>query len=123
MFASYSKYVKEQFGRYFHHNLDKFALIGGKASPQFGGGMILEPAEIIVIGRASDSVLMDGKVTQIPVRALCRKAIFDTLKKTFRNLDMETNVVVDAKTKSGSIDLTGVFNQRSFWRRIDSLSK
>ncbi len=28
---AYSKYVKEQFGRYFHHNLDKFALIGGKA--------------------------------------------------------------------------------------------
>jgi len=110
---AYSKYVKEKFGRYFHHNLDKFALVGGKAAPEFGGGLILEPAEVIVIGRASDSVLMNGKLTPIPVRAMCRQAIFNTLKKTFRNLDVENHVIVDAKTKSGSIDLTGVFNQEA----------
>lgn len=110
---AFSTYVKQKFGRYFHHNLDKFALVGGRAAPEFGGGDILEPSEIVVIGRASDIVLKDGKIINIPVRALCRNAITTTLKKTFRNLDLESDVIIDAKTKRGSIDLTGVFDQEA----------
>jgi len=47
-----SKYYYENFGRIFHHNVDKAVLIGGKAIPKFGGGEVLEPIEIKVVGRA-----------------------------------------------------------------------
>jgi S-adenosylmethionine synthetase len=110
---AFSKYVKQRFNRYFHHNLDKAALVGGRAAPEFGGGMIYEPQEIEIIGRAIDAVIINNKLERIPVRTICRKAINDTLKKTFRNLDLNEHVIVDARTKSGSIDLTGVFDQEA----------
>jgi S-adenosylmethionine synthetase len=110
---AYSKYVKQKYGRYFHHNLDKFALVGGRAQPEFGGGVILEPQELEVIGRAIDAIIIKGKLERIPVRTICRKAIYDTLKRTFRNLDLNEHVIIDARTKSGSVDLTGVFDQEA----------
>jgi S-adenosylmethionine synthetase len=110
---AYSIYAKKKFGRYLHHNTDKAALVGGRAAPEFGGGIIYEPFELEIIGRATDTILINGKVERIPVRAICREAIYETLKKTFRNLDLTKNVIVDARTKSGSIDLTGVFDQEA----------
>ena len=39
-----SKYYLRKFGNILHHNVDKFALIGGVANPEFGGGIIIVPA-------------------------------------------------------------------------------
>ena len=35
-----------------HHNVDKALLCGGRAAPQFGGGVVLAPIEIHLAGRA-----------------------------------------------------------------------
>src|SRR6056297_1538866 len=106
-----SKYYKEKFGKYLHHNTDKAAYVGGRAHPEFGGGMILEPQEFEVIGRAIDKIIIDGKLTQIPVKVIAREAIYDVFNSTFQNIDTDKHVIIDARTKSGSIDLTGVFAQ------------
>ncbi len=108
-----SHYYQENFGRYFHYNLDKAAYVGGRAVPEFGGGKILEPQEFEIIGRAIDTVLIDGKLVTIPVRPILRDAIYGVFHKTFRNLDTDRHVIIDARTKSGSIDLTGVFNEEA----------
>jgi S-adenosylmethionine synthetase len=35
-----------------HHNVDKALLVGGRAEPVFGGGEVIEPIEIYLVGRA-----------------------------------------------------------------------
>ncbi len=106
-----SNYYKKTFGRYFHHNVDKAAYVAGRSIPELGGGTILEPQEFEIIGRAVDTVLVDGKITHIPVKVIAREAIYEVFNNTFRNIDTDKHVIIDARTKSGSVDLTGVFNQ------------
>jgi len=38
-----SAYYKERFGAIMHHNLDKVLLVGGQASPRWGGGDVYRP--------------------------------------------------------------------------------
>ncbi|UYP46257.1 S-adenosylmethionine synthase [Candidatus Lokiarchaeum ossiferum] len=106
-----TKYYIENFDTYFHHNVDKAAYVAGQAAPEFGGGKILQPQEFEIIGRAIDQAIVGGKLVPIPVRTICRSAIQDVFKYTFRNIDLEKHVIIDARTKSGSIDLTGLYNQ------------
>ena len=108
-----SKYYFDNFGRYFHHNVDKAAYVGGRAAPELGGGLILEPQEFEIIGRAIDTVVVDGKLKHIPVKSIARETIYDVFHYTFRNIDTDKHVIIDARTKSGSIDLTGVFEQEA----------
>jgi len=106
-----TSYYLENFNRYFHHNVDKAAYVGGQAAPKFGGGIILQPQEFEIIGRAIDTAVVAGKLIPIPVRTICREAIHEVFRYTFRNLDVDKHVIIDARTKSGSIDLTGLYNQ------------
>ena len=106
-----SYYLKNFNGRYFHHNVDKAAYVAGQALPEFGGGIILQPQEFEIIGRAIDTAVVAGKLIPIPVRTICRDAIYDVFRYTFRNLDVDKHVIIDARTKSGSVDLTGLYNQ------------
>jgi len=106
-----TSYYLENFNRYFHHNVDKAAYVAGQAAPEFGGGIILQPQEFEIIGRAIDTAVVAGKLIPIPVRTICREAIHDVFRYTFRNLDVDKHVIIDARTKSGSIDLTGLYNQ------------
>ncbi len=108
-----SKYYNENFGRYFHHNVDKAAYVGGRAEPDFGGGMILEPQEFEIIGRAIDMVIQDSKLIQIPVKVIAREAIYEVFNTTFRNINTDKHVIINSRTKSGSIDLKGVFEQEA----------
>ncbi|MHA1775124.1 MAG: methionine adenosyltransferase [Promethearchaeota archaeon] len=105
-----TKYYLEEYGQYFHLNLDKAAYVAGQAIPEFGGGKIFQPQEFEIIGRAVDTVLIDGKIQQIPVRTLLRNTIKDVFLSTFRNIDLNRDVIIDARTKSGSVDLTGLYD-------------
>jgi S-adenosylmethionine synthetase len=44
-----------------HHNVDKALLVGGRAEPVFGGGEVIEPIQIYLVGRAI--LEKDGKGT------------------------------------------------------------
>lgn len=105
-----SKYYMENFGQVLHHNVDKFAVIGGVAQPEFGGGIVIQPQKLLAIGRAMDEVVYKGKLVKIPLGPIAIKATRDVLKKTFRNLDTELHCQYDYALRPGSIDLVGVFD-------------
>ncbi|HEU4442750.1 MAG TPA: methionine adenosyltransferase [Burkholderiales bacterium] len=46
---------RRAFGRAMHFNVDKGLLVGGRSAPRFAGGVVLEPAKLVLCGRASDA--------------------------------------------------------------------
>ncbi|MHA1731376.1 MAG: methionine adenosyltransferase [Promethearchaeota archaeon] len=106
-------YYMDKYGRYFHHNVDKAALVGGAAKPEFGGGIILEPQYFMIVGRATSELLVDNKLEKIPIGPICLSAMRETVNKTFRNLNLDTDMQLDYRVKPGSVDLTGVFDEHA----------
>ncbi|MHA1272603.1 MAG: methionine adenosyltransferase [Promethearchaeota archaeon] len=105
------KYYFENFGRYYHHNVDKAVLVGGIAKPEYGGGIILEPQYFLIVGRAINQILRENKLDYIPVATICLDACYQTVKNIFRNLDLQRDIQFDYAVRPGSIDLTGVFEE------------
>ncbi len=102
-------YYLENYGAILHHNVDKALIVGGRAIPKFGGGMICEPIYIVVAGRAVTHVMREGSIDMIPIGSIALKAMRDCLKQTFRHLDPDRHVILDYKIKQGSVDLIKVF--------------
>ncbi len=119
-----SLYYKENYGRIFHHNTDQVEIVGGQAKAAFlnkelsqnkgyrKGGMVLEPVYILLSGRATTTVDIDGHKERVPYRTLAVKAAFNQLKEQFPNLDPVEDVIIDCKIGQGSVDLTGVYDTR-----------
>ena len=89
-----------------HHNTDETQIVGGQSQPRFGGGRVLEPAYILLVGRAVN--ILDGE--RLPIRTIAVRAARDYLKKHFKLLDHEEDVVLDCKIGPGSQDLRGVYD-------------
>lgn len=104
-----SLFYIERYGRILHHNLDKVLLVGGQASPRFGGGEVLHPIYIIVSGRATTEVRTSGGVEHLPIGSIIIKAVRDWIRENFRFLDPDSHVIVDYKIGKGSADLVGLF--------------
>lgn len=105
-----SKYYVKRFGRIMHHNTDEAQVVGGQAAPKFGGGLILEPIYILLGGRATTKVNLDHGEERIPYRTIAIQAARDYLKKNFRNLNTEEDVIIDCKIGQGSQDLRGLYD-------------
>jgi S-adenosylmethionine synthetase len=45
---------RQAFGVPMHYNVDKGLLMAGRSAPRFGGGELLEPARLVICGRAAD---------------------------------------------------------------------
>jgi S-adenosylmethionine synthetase len=103
------KYYLKEFNTLLHHNLDKTLLVGGQASPRFGGGFVIEPIYIIVAGRTTTEVRLGGATYHVPYGKLVIEAVKDWIRSNFRYLDPETHVIVDYKIRKGSADLVTVF--------------
>jgi len=105
-----SKYYLSKYGLILHHNLDKVLLVGGQATPRFGGGEVLHPIYILVAGRATDIVVKEGgAIEYVPIGTIIVDAVRNWIKKNFRFLDPDKHVIVDYKVRSGSADLVGLF--------------
>lgn len=117
-----SEYYIKRFGRILHHNLDKVLLVGGQASPRFGGGEVLHPIYIIVSGRATTEVKTEDGVEHVPVGSLIVGAVKRWIRENFRFLDPETHVIVDYKIGKGSVDLVGLFENKSSVPRANDTS-
>ncbi len=106
-------YYFENFGRYYHHNVDKAALVGGISKPEFGGGTILEPEYFLIVGRAINQIMRENKLEYIPVAMICLDACRQVVGNVFRNIDINSNqhIQFDYAVRPGSIDLTGVFEE------------
>ncbi len=46
----------ERYDRVLHHNTDETQIVGGQSAPRFGGGDVLEPIYILLVGRATTEV-------------------------------------------------------------------
>lgn len=100
---------KKEFGHVLHHNTDETQIAAGAASPRFGGGCIIDPSYILLVGRATTHVGEGEDMKSLPCKPVALKAARDYLERTFPNLDVDSEVVLDAKLGMGSDDLTGVY--------------
>lgn len=98
----------ERYGRILHHNTDETQIVGGQSAPKFGGGAILEPIYILLVGRATTNV--NGE--RLPYRTTAIKAAYEYLEKTCKNLDVEWDVVLDCMIGQGSVDLRGLYETK-----------
>lgn len=112
------KYYFETFGRYYHHNVDKAALVGGISKPELGGGIILEPQYFLIVGRAINHILRENKLEYIPVATICLDACRQVVSDVFRNMDVTRDIQFDYAVRPGSIDLTGVFEESDAMEQI-----
>ncbi|HUW42692.1 MAG TPA: methionine adenosyltransferase [Thermoplasmata archaeon] len=98
----------ERYDRILHHNTDETQIVGGQSAPKFGGGAILEPIYILLVGRATTEV--NGE--RLPYRTTALKAAYDYIKKNFKHLDPDWDVTLDCKIGQGSVDLRGLYETK-----------
>ena len=100
-----SKLYLEEFSAIMHHNVDKALLVGGVARPEFGGGEVVSPIEIYLVGRALSE--KDGKL--LPVEELAIEVTREWIGNNLRNLDPDKHLVIKPRIKPGSRDLVDLF--------------
>ncbi|MBS3761609.1 MAG: methionine adenosyltransferase, partial [Halodesulfurarchaeum sp.] len=83
----------DRFGRVLHYNTDETQLVAGDAAPAFGGGEVVEPIYILLVGRATK--YYDGQ--PIPVDSVALEAARSYLRENLPNLDLESDVMVDVR--------------------------
>jgi len=88
-----------------HHNTDQGEVVGGETIPAFGGGRVIKPLYILVVGRATKHF----NSINIPTDAIALHAARDYLKDTLPNLNLEEHAIVDVRLGVGSTDLREVF--------------
>ncbi len=99
---------KDRYGRILHHNTDEVEVVGGQSAPIFGGGSMLEPIYILLVGRATTEV--NGE--RLPYRTCALKAAYSYLEKNCKSLDVEWDVTLDCRIGQGSVDLRGLYETR-----------
>ncbi len=102
------EYIK-RFGVVLHHNTDETQIVAGKSKPSFGGGEIIQPIFILLVGRATKE--FEG--TWIPTDKIALKAAKDYIRKAMANLNPDEDVVFDVRIGEGSTDLQDVFMRKS----------
>jgi S-adenosylmethionine synthetase len=103
-----SRYYVENFGLILHHNVDKGLLWGGAAHPVFGGGEVLEPIEVYLVGRATREV--EG--VKVPVEELAAHAAREWLRRNLRALDADRQVRIHCLVRPSSSALIGLFRRQ-----------
>ncbi|MGC8852888.1 MAG: methionine adenosyltransferase, partial [Hydrogenobacter sp.] len=101
------KWYLKELGAVMHHNVDKALLVGGVANAYFGGGEVIEPIEIHLVGRA----ILDKDSKRLDVQELVQHTVKEWFKKHIRNIDVEKHIKVYAKIKPGSKDLVELFER------------
>jgi S-adenosylmethionine synthetase len=97
----------DRFGKVLHFNTDETQLVAGTAAPAFGGGEMLEPIYLLIVGRATKSY--DGQ--PIPAESVALEAARGYLDEHFPELDVGSDVIVDVRLGEGSGDLREVFGE------------
>lgn len=106
----------DYFGGVLHHNTDEVQITAGESSPEFGGGDIIKPMDILLTGRGVPEY--DGR--KIGVDRIAIGAAKEYLKDTLINLDVETCTVVECKIGHGSGDLVDVFRRKGVPKANDT---
>ncbi|GAA0533531.1 methionine adenosyltransferase [Halorubrum ejinorense] len=104
-----SQLYLDRVGKVLHYNTDETQLVAGRAAPAFGGGEVVEPIYILIVGRATKEY--EGE--QLPVDSTALAAARDYLSEAIPELEYGTDVVVDARLGEGSGDLQDVFGEET----------
>jgi len=104
-----SQLYLDRVGKVLHYNTDETQLVAGRAAPAYGGGEVVEPIYVLIVGRATKEY--DGQ--QLPVDSTALAAARDYLAEAIPELEYGTDVVVDAKLGEGSGDLQDVFGEET----------
>ncbi|WP_101297280.1 methionine adenosyltransferase [Halegenticoccus soli] len=97
----------DRVGKVLHYNTDETQLVAGSAAPAFGGGEVIEPIYVLIVGRATKEY--EGQ--RIPVDSVALAAAREYLNAHIPELEFGTEVVVDVKLGEGSGDLQDVFGE------------
>jgi S-adenosylmethionine synthetase len=95
----------DRVGKVLHYNTDETQLAAGTAAPAFGGGEVVDPIHVLIVGRATREY--EGQT--LPVESVALEAARDYLAEQVPKLDFGTDVVVDTRLGEGSGDLQVVF--------------
>jgi len=98
-------FYEKEFGRVLHHNVDKALLVGGRTLTWFGGGEMLEPIILTLVGRTT----IEAKGKRVPVQDLYRESATRWIKENLRYLDPERHVRFQDNLRPGSPDLVELF--------------
>jgi S-adenosylmethionine synthetase len=104
-----SQLYLDRVGKVLHYNTDETQLVAGRAAPAYGGGEVVEPIYVLIVGRATKEY--DGE--QLPVDSTALAAARDYLAEAIPELEYGTDVVVDVKLGEGSGDLQDVFGEET----------
>src|SRR5579875_59082 len=96
-----SQYYLEEFGRIYHHNVDKCVLVGGQAKSWFGGGEVTEPIYLLLVGRAVANI--DGR--EIPIQKIAEETTKNWLRKDLHFFDVDKHIQIATRIRPGSVDL------------------
>jgi S-adenosylmethionine synthetase len=104
-----SRLYLDEYGRILHHNTDETQVVGGASEPKFGGGKVTSPIYMLLVGRATTEV--NGE--KLPYRETAIEAAKKYVQSVCAHIDIDQHVEFDCKIGQGSVDLRGVFDQKS----------
>ena len=105
---------REAFGAPMHFNVDKGLLVAGRSVPRFGGGEVLEPANLVICGRAADA---HGRFVVAQVAAgAARNYLARTLHRGAGNFRIECQI------RRGSAHLQTLYEDRGAAPRANDTS-
>ncbi|MFB6119584.1 MAG: methionine adenosyltransferase [Halobacteriaceae archaeon] len=97
----------DRVGKVLHFNTDETQLVAGSAAPEFGGGEVVEPVYLLIVGRATK----EYEGTRIPVNSIALRTAREYLREHVPELEVGIDVILDVKMGTGSGDLQTVFGE------------
>jgi len=97
----------DRVGKVLHFNTDETQLVAGSADPQFGGGEVVDPIYLLIVGRATT----EYEGTRIPVNSIALRTAREYLREHVPELEVGIDVILDVKMGEGSGDLQTVFGE------------
>ncbi|MCU4925191.1 methionine adenosyltransferase [Halobacteria archaeon AArc-dxtr1] len=94
-------------GKVLHFNTDETQLVAGEAAPAFGGGEVVDPIYLLIVGRATKRY--GGEL--FPAETIALRAAREYLESEIPQLTYGEDIVVDVKLGEGSGDLQDVFGE------------
>ena len=98
----------DRFGGVLHHNTDEVQITAGESDPQFGGGEVLKPIDVLLTGRG----VSEYNGEKLPLDRIAIESAKEFISDTIINLDVESDAVVECKIGHGSGDLVDVFGRK-----------
>lgn len=113
-------YLREV-GEILHHNVDQNEVSGGQSVAVFGGGRVLDPPYVLLLGRAVGEAILPDRRVSLPIRTEAVQAARGYLREQFHDpaLVSETgfsvadDTIVDARVGKGSQDLIQNFQRNA----------